>query len=116
MGKREAVYPELRPETPLVGEAQAGVLVEGFECPGELVDEPFECLGEQLVHRPEVVVHEPVLDARLLGDGPGGDAGVSNVIEQPLGRIHQLNRHLLALLGDWLLLPGPCHQNVLRLA
>ena len=51
--------------------------------------EPFERPHEQVLDRAEVVVDEAVVDARLLGQAPRGDARVAGVDEHALGRVEE---------------------------
>ena len=51
--------------------------------------EPLEHAHEQVLHRAEVVVHEPVVRARLLGQAPGADPGVADLDEQALRGVQE---------------------------
>jgi hypothetical protein len=52
--------------------------------------EALQHAEEELLHRAEVVVHEPVVRARLLREAPGADARVADLDEQPLRRVQEL--------------------------
>ena len=72
--------------SPLLHERHVG----GIQLPlagDQPLGEPLERAHEQVLVRAEVVVDEPVVDTRFVGQPSRGDAGVADVDEQPLGGV-----------------------------
>ena len=84
-----------------------GFGVERLEGIGELIHEALQRLCEQLIHRAEVVVDEPVIHSGGFGQCPGGNARVAHLVEKVLGGVHQRAGRLLARLGN--LFAAPRH-------
>ena len=55
----------------------------------QTLGEALESGHEQVLVRPEVVVHQAVVDLRLLGQPASADAGIPNIQKQPLGGVQQ---------------------------
>ena len=51
--------------------------------------EPLDHLQQQILHRAEVVVHQPVVDARAFGDLARGEGGMTGLEQHLLGGVDQ---------------------------
>ena len=88
-GSPVVVVEEAHRRAPLLEERHVGRVQLALAL-DQALGEPLEHPHQQVLHRAEVVVDEAVVDAGLLREAPGRDAGVADLDEQPLRRVEEL--------------------------